>query len=865
MYGQGSFNPQSGGQGSQTPIAPPYSHCPPPLPHNFQLGPPPHTGQLSLPPPQHLPAHGGTANAVQPYLHSSTAVRGIAPFQHVYAPAQHSSYLASGPPPPPPFDLHRLEMLQAPLPPRGLPPPPPPSQGQRLYNSLPQQLAGVHGLQRIPPPPPPPPLPTSSFSSSAPFGSSAESNGANPQMLSTAPPPPPPPPSSTSSAPPIPPSPPQPNSHMLPLSAPVLAGSYPLFHSDIASNSSKPSGDKLGTTGSANVAIPLNQGGNSVHGNLYLEGGSGTEEGCELDEAKNFSQPNHLMVAAGAHMPAGSDSDMEMEVEWFPDWFYCVILVPRGLSPSYSVKKWHFCVLDDASLECLLVIGRKNDITQSDNDQAAKHPIGYQIHCIHLIAGDSDVTEQLHELQSSARSDAATIDLSVPGSSRLDNGQQGSKINSCHNQLTSGKTVSEVHSPVINPAGADGKSSSRATEAAGCVNSDKYSSDVLKGGSPFRLLQDYASEDSSENNDESYLKNTIPKTASKLVTVGSEDLQLQQQQQQLSYCFSHFASDNVHVLSGKIGSSSVLPPDILDSNQLSCLPNIAVSKNSTLPNNYPASFELPFNSKFSSDVLRQENVASYTRKVDHSSSWNHASLDGQDASVGSRQPIPSPNSARDVAQIIPRTGSDQYDPFFDSIEPTSNSFKRLDHIQKWESSNIDIMPRLSSSEKLLDVEENNKKEVRNIALSTSLDNEEFGETADAEVGDVEDQSQNNPVVVNVNMGDMEIDQAKSPGKSKNSKESRSMKLFKVALADFVKDILKPSWRQGNMSKEAFKTIVKKTVDKVTGAMKSHQIPKSKAKIDHYIDSSQWKLTKLVMVNPPFFYFDAAKLSLNDAF
>lgn len=126
MYGQGSFNPQSGGQGSQTPIAPSYSHRPPPLPHNFQLGPPPHTGQPSLPPPQHLLAPGGTANAAQSCLHSSTTVRGIAPFQHVYAPAQHSSYLASGPPPPPPFGLHRLEMLQAPLPPRGLPPPPPP-------------------------------------------------------------------------------------------------------------------------------------------------------------------------------------------------------------------------------------------------------------------------------------------------------------------------------------------------------------------------------------------------------------------------------------------------------------------------------------------------------------------------------------------------------------------------------------------------------------------------------------------------------------------------------------------------------------------------------------------------------------------
>ncbi|KAJ6698167.1 hypothetical protein OIU79_011652 [Salix purpurea] len=208
-------------------------------------------------------------------------------------------------------------------------------------------------------------------------------------------------------------------------------------------------------------------------------------------------------------------------------------------------------------------------------------------------------------------------------------------------------------------------------------------------------------------------------------------------------------------------------------------------------------------------------------------------------------PIHSPNSARGVAQIIPSSGGDQYDPFFDSIEPASNSFKRLDHIQKWESIDTDVTPRLSASNKSLDVEEK-KKEVRGVAVSTSLENEEFGEIADAEVGDVENQSQSTPVVVNVNMGDVEIDQIKSPRKSKTSKESRSMKLFKATLADFVKEILKPSWRQGNMSKEAFKTIVKKTVDKVAGAMKNNQIPKSKAKIDHYIDSSQQKLTKLVM-------------------
>ncbi|KAJ6382686.1 hypothetical protein OIU77_031174 [Salix suchowensis] len=742
MYGQGSSNPQSGSQGSQTPIAPPYLHRPPMLPHSFQQGPlpppPPHTSQPILPGYQHVSlaqhlavqqlAPGRMPNPGQPYLHSSATVHGSAPLPHAYAPAQqssqHSSYLALVPPPPPPFGSHRPEMLQASLPYRGLPPPPPPSQGQGFYrspvHSLPKQLASVQGHNPPTLPPPPPLPPTSSFLTPALSGSSAESHVGNPQMLSTAPPPPP-----TSSAPPIPP--PMSNSQM-PLPAPVIDGSIPQFYSDFASKSSKPSGDKLGPTSSINEVIPLNQGGHNVpvrDEHLYLEGGGGAGVCSKLDEGKTFSESSHLLDAVGSHM--SSDSDMEME----------------------------------------------DDITQSDNHQALNHPVGGKTHCNHLIAGAFDVREQLHELQSSAQSDAATKVLSLSGSSRLNNGEQGPKPIHCYNQLTLGESVSEVHSPVINSAGANEKSSLRITAAAGCIDSDQYSDEVLKGSSPFKLVQDYASEDCSENNEEPYL-----------VTVGSEDLQ----QQQPPYGLDHSAIDNMYGLSGKVGSSSILPPDILDSNQRSRLTDFG-AKNPAHLNPYPTSFEQLLNSGSSSDVSRQEKVASYSCKDDHSSCLNHASLDGQGVSVGTRQPIHSPNSARGVAQIIPSSGGDQYDPFFDSIEPASNSFKRLDHIQKWESIDTDVTPRLSASNKSLDVEEN-KKEVRGVAVSTSLENEEFGEIADAEVGDVENQSQSTPVVVNVNMGDVEIDQIKSPRKSKTSKESRSMKLFKATLADFVKEILK---------------------------------------------------------------------------
>ncbi|XP_011623975.1 uncharacterized protein LOC18435787 isoform X1 [Amborella trichopoda] len=230
-------------------------------------------------------------------------------------------------------------------------------------------------------------------------------------------------------------------------------------------------------------------------------------------------------------------------------------------------------------------------------------------------------------------------------------------------------------------------------------------------------------------------------------------------------------------------------------------------------------------------------------------------------------------------------GGDQYDPLFDSIEPPTDSFTNLNRSQERETSAEavarsrakldrpqeretsgeviaqsmtnqstsplpDLNLRMSTHHRPLDVEENNKqKEGEAMVFKPQIDAEEFGDAAlDAEVGVVENVSPNHAVIDqgNAGAGEIEIDQnVKSPGKS-NKKEARAMKLFRIALAEFVKDILKPSWREGNMSKEAFKTIVKKTVDKVSGAMKSHQIPKTQAKIEQYVASSQRKLTKLVM-------------------
>ncbi|XP_077249802.1 zinc finger CCCH domain-containing protein 55-like [Tasmannia lanceolata] len=81
--------------------------------------------------------------------------------------------------------------------------------------------------------------------------------------------------------------------------------------------------------------------------------------------------------------------------------------------------------------------------------------------------------------------------------------------------------------------------------------------------------------------------------------------------------------------------------------------------------------------------------------------------------------------------------------------------------------------------------------------------------------------------------------------SKRGKDAKSMRMFKFALVEFTKELLKPTWKEGHMSKEAHKTIVKKVVDKVTGAMQGPHIPQTQEKIDQYLTHSKPKLTKLV--------------------
>lgn len=80
------------------------------------------------------------------------------------------------------------------------------------------------------------------------------------------------------------------------------------------------------------------------------------------------------------------------------------------------------------------------------------------------------------------------------------------------------------------------------------------------------------------------------------------------------------------------------------------------------------------------------------------------------------------------------------------------------------------------------------------------------------------------------------------------KETKALKFFRATLVDLVKELLKPFWHEGRLSKDAHVLIVKKSVDKVVSTLEPHQIPTTEDNAKHYISSCRPKIAKLVQVS-----------------
>ncbi|XP_042438037.1 protein FRIGIDA-ESSENTIAL 1-like [Zingiber officinale] len=112
-------------------------------------------------------------------------------------------------------------------------------------------------------------------------------------------------------------------------------------------------------------------------------------------------------------------------------------------------------------------------------------------------------------------------------------------------------------------------------------------------------------------------------------------------------------------------------------------------------------------------------------------------------------------------------------------------------------------------------------------------------TKEEEKGQIPDLTNPAPVNESERRNNLRVD------KVKYSMESKAMKIFHSALVEFLKELLKPSWKEGRLNKDTHKLIVKKAADKVLGVLQPHQVPNGPEAIDQYLFSSKSKLLKLV--------------------
>ncbi|KAJ8435785.1 hypothetical protein Cgig2_030651 [Carnegiea gigantea] len=79
----------------------------------------------------------------------------------------------------------------------------------------------------------------------------------------------------------------------------------------------------------------------------------------------------------------------------------------------------------------------------------------------------------------------------------------------------------------------------------------------------------------------------------------------------------------------------------------------------------------------------------------------------------------------------------------------------------------------------------------------------------------------------------------------DEEEAKAIKYFRAALIDFVKELMKPIWHEGRLSKDVYKVIVQKAEDKILSSLQTNQVPNTSESIKQYLSSSRFKILKLI--------------------
>ncbi|KAG0477352.1 hypothetical protein HPP92_014193 [Vanilla planifolia] len=237
------------------------------------------------------------------------------------------------------------------------------------------------------------------------------------------------------------------------------------------------------------------------------------------------------------------------------------------------------------------------------------------------------------------------------------------------------------------------------------------------------------------------------------------------------------------------------------------------------------------------------------------STWQNSKT-GYDAWEPSQRFCPSLAIA---ASRISAPGS-QYDPILDSVEPAGSSCRdycfqtgtmtSLNN-SSFRPSGVDAILHGSGSAvsqtckgmvaKSLTLQYSSAGDVANVFTGSSI--LEMGDHSTPKIEEV--QIPDDIERLSIKDADLGVGLRSRLGKSRNNRESKEFKIFQAALVDLIKELVKPWWRDGHLSKNAHKTVLKKSVEKVLSALQPHQVPRTKETINRYLTTSKPKLLKLV--------------------
>lgn len=181
-----------------------------------------------------------------------------------------------------------------------------------------------------------------------------------------------------------------------------------------------------------------------------------------------------------------------------------------------------------------------------------------------------------------------------------------------------------------------------------------------------------------------------------------------------------------------------------------------------------------------------------------------------------------------------------YDPVRDSIDDKDvEAAKRKNSHSDQGSSVKDINMQsniLKEEEKPMNSENAGHIKEDNILTSSGDDKRKLDKAKDEPVSEGVGFSKKDEVAVNRKL------------ENQTQSESNDSKIFQFALIEFVKELVKPTWREGFLSRDAHKLIVKKAVDKVLISIPPDQIPRTTESTEFYLSSCQPKIAKLVEVS-----------------